>query len=224
MLCAGVVVAFLAGVWWSAHQTGGATRRRLVLVAVGLGVWLGALALVVQSGFVAAVPMPRLLVLFAGIILLSVGVGLSAVGRWLAVGLPVAWLVAFQGFRLPLELILHSWANQGTIPSTMTLTGQNWDIVSGVAALVAAPLVGRSRAAAWFANTTGIVLLLNVGRVAVLSSPVPFGWPVTPPLLLAFHLPYALILPVCVGGAALGHVVLTRALLRPSRPFASIRG
>jgi hypothetical protein len=119
-----------------------------------------------------------------------------------------------------LELILHSWANQGTIPTTMTWTGRNWDIVSGVVALLAAPLAGRSPAAAWLANATGLVLLFNVGRVAVLSSPVPFGWQVTPPLLLAFHLPYALILPVCVGGAVLGHVVLTRALLRHSRVFA----
>jgi hypothetical protein len=214
VLCAGVVAALLAGVGWSARQAGVPPGRRLMPVAVGLAAWLGTLALVVQSGFVAAAPMPRLLFLFAGIGLVSVGVGLSAVGRWLAVGVPVAWLVAFQGFRLPLELILHSWANQGTIPTTMTWTGRNWDIVSGVVALLVAPLAGRSRAASWFANATGIVLLLNVGRVAVLSSPVPFGWQVEPPLLLAFHLPYALILPVCVGGAALGHVVLTRALLR----------
>ena len=119
--------------------------------------------------------------------------------------------------RLPLELILHAWAHQGTIPSTMTWTGQNWDIVSGGAALLAAPLARRHRVAAWCANVIGMALLLNVVRVAVLSSPISFGWQITPPLLLAFHLPYALILPVCIGGAAMGHVVLTRALLRHSR-------
>ncbi len=42
------------------------------------------------------------------------------------------------------------------------------------------------------------------------SSPLP----VEPPLVLAFHLPNALIVPVCVGGALFGHVALTRALLR----------
>lgn len=50
--------------------------------------------------------------------------------------------------------------------------------------------------------------------VALMSAPVPFGWNVSPPLRVAFHLPYALIGPVCVGGALLGHIVLTRALLR----------
>jgi hypothetical protein len=52
--------------------------------------------------------------------------------------------------------------------------------------------------------------------VAVLSAPVSFGWHVAPPLLVAFHLPYALIGPVCVGGALFGHIVLTRALFAGS--------
>ncbi len=40
----------------------------------------------------------------------------------------------------------------------------------------------------------GICLLLNVSRVAIMSSPVPF-------------------VPVCVGGALAGHVILTRRLV-----------
>jgi hypothetical protein len=126
----------------------------------------------------------------------------------------VAALVAFQAFRLPLELVLHRWALEGTIPLTMTWTGDNWDIVSGIVALVAAPFAHRHRVVAWGANVVGIILLLNVIRVALLSSPLPFAWMVTPPLLLALHLPYAWIGPVCVGGALAGHIVLTRALLR----------
>jgi hypothetical protein len=108
--------------------------------------------------------------------------------------------------------VLHNWAAQGTIPETMTWSGQNWDIVSGVVALAAAPWTGRHRALAWTANLVGAGLLLNVMRVAVMSPPVPFGWGVTPPLLLAWYLPYALIGPVAVGGALAGHIILTRAL------------
>ncbi len=81
------------------------------------------------------------------------------------------------------------------------------------ATLVLAPFVGRSRALAWVANGVGFVLLLNVARVALLSAPLPFAWSVTPPLQLPFHLPYALIVPVCVAGALAGHLVLTRRLL-----------
>ena len=95
---------------------------------------------------------------------------------------------------------------------------------SGIAALALAPFSRRSRAAAWIGNIIGFVLLVNVGRVAVLSAPVPFGWhDVQPKLLLPFHLPYALILPVCVGGALIGHLVLTRALLRENRDLTSRR-
>ena len=72
---------------------------------------------------------------------------------------------------------------------------------------------GENDGAGFIMSLVGAVLLLNVIRVAVLSSPLPFGWKVKPPLLLALHLPYAWIGPVCVGGALLGHIVLTRALL-----------
>jgi hypothetical protein len=126
-----------------------------------------------------------------------------------------AELLVHYRFRLPLELVLHTWVRQGVIPETMTWTGSNWDILSGIAALLLAPLSGRFKAAAWAGNIIGCVLLLNVGRIAILSAPVPFGWhDVTPKLLLPFHLPYALVIPVCVGGALAGHIILTRALLR----------
>jgi hypothetical protein len=87
-------------------------------------------------------------------------------------------------------------------------------MISGIVALVTFSFVGKYRGLAWFANIVGLVLLINVMRVALMSAPVPFGWHIDPPLLVAFHLPYALIGPVCVGGALIGHIVLTRALLR----------
>ena len=159
----------------------------------------------------------HLLLFGAGNLLGCVGLGLSPVGRWIAAS-PIPWLLAFQGFRLPLELVLHSWVGQGVIPATMTWTGSNWDILSGLAALALAPFAGRRPVLAWIGNILGFVLLLNVGRVALLSAPTPFGWAdVTPKLQLPFHLPYALIIPVCVGGALLGHMALTRALLRMKR-------
>ena len=225
-LCGVVIALFLAGVWRSASVVDASTAgRKTLFAAVGLLVWLSLLATVMPR-FAAAQPMPRLPLGFGAIILVSIAVGFSPLGRALASNLPLVALVAFQGFRLPLELILHRWAKEGAIPETMTWTGQNWDIATGVVALVVAVFAPRSRVAAWIANVVGIVLLINVGRVAMMSSPLPFAWPVKPPLLLAFHLPYALIVPTCVGGAAFGHVVLTRALCRqrvdaPSKPLAT---
>ena len=213
LLCVAIVCALLCGVWLSAKREKVSPALRTAKVAGLTLVWLGVLAAVVASGWLSEKPMPRLplfLVLINGV---SLGIGLSPVGRWLAQSVSLGWLVEFQAFRFPLELILHSWVQQGSIPETMTWTGANWDIISGITALLLAPFASKSRVAAWVANSVGIVLLVNVARVAVLSSPVSFGWHVSPPLLLPFELPYAAILPVCVGGALIGHVVLTRALL-----------
>jgi hypothetical protein len=134
-------------------------------------------------------------------------------GHRIAYQTPIAWLVFFQAFRLPLELVLHDWYTSGIIPETMTWTGSNWDIASGVFACLVCAFVGKRLWLAWLFNIVGIVLLLNVGRVALLSSPVPFGWDVEPKLELILHLPHAYIVPLCVGGAALGHVLLSRRLL-----------
>ena len=101
----------------------------------------------------------------------------------------------------------------------MTWTGANFDVVSGALALVAGVVGRRLPIAPRIANVVGIALLVNVARVAILSSPLPFAAGVQPPLQLAFHLPYALIVPVFVGGALAGHVIFIRALLsRPQTP------
>lgn len=189
--------------------------RRLGLVAAGL------LAFVVLAGLASprleAAPMPRLMAFFVGSNLVVIAAALSPLGRTYARGLSLGTLVAFQAFRLPLELVLHAWVQQGAIPGTMTWNGLNLDILSGAAAVGLAPWCARWRGAAWVFNVLGLGLLINVGRVAMLSSPLPFAWDVQPPLQLAFHLPYALIVPLGVGGALFGHLVLTRALVSDRR-------
>ncbi|MDQ5981244.1 MAG: hypothetical protein QG602_4222 [Verrucomicrobiota bacterium] len=214
----GSVLAFgaiLLGVLYAVVLAIHLTWRSLkvtALAGVVIGIWLGILSALVASGRLTSLPLNGLPFFFGPILVFCAGFALSPVGGRLAATIPLAALVGFQGFRLPLELVLHSWFQQGVIPETMTWSGQNWDIISGIVALVCAPLANRQRWAARLANIVGFALLLNVMRVAVLSAPVPFGWNVQPPLLLAFHLPYALIAPVCVGGALFGHIVLTRAL------------
>lgn len=188
-------------------------RRSTLKFAVALAVFLGLMSLLVASGWLEAAPMPRLLALFGASNLAAIALALSPLGGRIARELPLGSLVAFQGFRLPLELVLHDWAKAGTIPQTMTWSGSNFDIWTGISALLLAPFAGRFRAAAWLAFLVGSVLLINVARVAVLSSPLPFAWGVEPPLQLAFHLPYAWIVPVCLSGALAGEIILARALL-----------
>jgi hypothetical protein len=207
-----LVVVLLALLW--AVQRAYQSFKVTALAGLLLGLWLGAQSALVVSGRLTSLPLNGLPLFFGPILVIWTTLALSPVGRRLASTIPLAALVGFQAFRLPLELVLHSWAGQGTIPETMTWSGQNWDIVSGIVAVVCAPLASRYRVPARFANIVGFALLLNVMRVAVMSSPVPFGWGTQPPLQLAFRFPYALIGPVCVGGALFGHLVLTRALWR----------
>lgn len=213
VIVAAVLIACVAAVHRANRDAEKPRNRRTLAFCAALVAWLGALAVIVERGLLEALPLRGLPFFFGAIFVVSAYAGLSAIGRRVARTIPLAALVGFQAFRLPLELVLHRWAEQGVIPTTMTWTGQNWDIISGAVALVAAPFANRRRGIAWTANLIGAALLLNVIRVAVLSSPLPFGWDVQPKLLLALHLPYALIGPVCVGGALAGHLVLTRALL-----------
>lgn len=211
-----VPAAFLWAVWHSYR-----TAKAVALAASALIVWLGGLAVLTASGRMPGLPLHGLPFFFLPILVVSLGAGLSPFGARLAGDVPLAALVGFQAFRLPLELVLHSWAAQGVIPETMTWTGQNWDIVSGTLALLTAPLASRFPAIVRIANIAGFALLVNVMRVAVMSSPLPFAWGQQPPLLLALHLPYAFIGPVCVGGALFGHVVLTRKLWGKTSPQPS---
>ena len=206
-----ILLAVMGALLWAVQRTFRSTTIT-ALAAGGFSLWLGAQAALVASGRMTSLPLNGLPLFFGPILVVWIGLGVSPVGRQMASAVPLTALVAFQAFRLPLELVLHAWAAQGVIPMTMTWTGQNMDIVSGAIALACAPLVARYPVAARIANGIGLALLLNIMRVAVLSAPVPFGWGVQPPLLLPFHLPYAFIGPVCVGGALFGHIVLTRAL------------
>lgn len=151
------------------------------------------------------------------------GIALLPEGRKLARELSLRSLISLQIFRLPLELVLHHWTTTGTIPETMTWTGQNFDILTGLLALVSAFWVNRFRWLAWVNEIVGSVLLLNVVRVAVLSSPVPFAWQLDVPLQLLFYLPYAGIVPFCVGSALCLHVLTARKLLDRSPSESVVR-
>jgi hypothetical protein len=205
-----------------ALRRGGASRRMFLVLGGGLSAFTG----IVASGALADPPLPAIPIVFVAILGSALAVAWSPVGRRLSATSSLAVLVGFQAFRLPLELVLHHWAEVGTIPGTMTWTGDNLDIIAGAVALVAAPAAsllrdrsrGRwARAFAWVAQIVGVVLLLNVLRVVVMSSPLPFAWGVEPPLQLLGHLPYAWIGPLFVAPAVAAHVITIRRLLvRPA--------
>lgn len=215
LIVAFVIAAYIYGTYVAAQAEAGAVVARQVTLRFALGcvLWLGLFSLFVNARIMDARPVPLVPMTFAALNVVAIAFALSSAGRRLASHLPLAALVGFQAFRLPLELVLHAWSEQGTIPQTMTWTGANLDIVSGTLALMLARFATHP-AVAWTVNIVGFVLLMNVARVAMMSSPLPFAWhDVQPKLTLIAHLPYALIGPVCVAGALAGHIILTRRLL-----------
>ncbi|MDG0817247.1 hypothetical protein [Bdellovibrio svalbardensis] len=208
-----IIYMFLTGIHYSSRRLLENPLKATLKSAALLLVWLGIVYFVVGSGILEQHILPGIPLFIGSIVLVSSWFAFSRKGTQMSLAIPIAFLVGFHVFRLPLELILDLWVEQGTIPATMTWTGRNFDVATGVIALIIAPLTGRYRGLAWTFNIGGFLLLLNVIWVAMMSSPVSFGWGVQPPLQIAFHLPYAFIGPVCVGGAFAGHIILTRALL-----------
>lgn len=222
----GVVAAVAVMVVMGAHAAGrgrgesAAQARRWTLgTAAAVVVWMAVTGAVSASGLLEApgVP-PRAMIFMVGVNLLVIVAVFSRAGTRLVEGLPVAALVGFQAFRLPLELVLHRWYGEGVLPVQMTYEGQNLDIVTGILGLGVGLWLwkrGPSRVVVWLFNLVGFGLLLNVAAIAILSSPVPFRtFTEGPPVLLVFHFPYGWILPMCVAPALAGHLLVFRWLWR----------
>jgi hypothetical protein len=204
-----------------------ATRRRaVVLTAVGSAVWMVATWVAAASGVLRqwqATPPPFML-LVVGIVALAVAIAFTSYGRRLAIGLPLWVLVAVQSFRLPLELAMHEMYKRGVMPIQMSYEGRNYDILTGIAAIVVAVLTGRGwggRRLVVVWNIFGLTLLINVMTVGILSTPrfAYFGsdrlntWVADPP--------YVWLPAVLVLAALAGHLLVFRALRVRSQPVAS---
>jgi hypothetical protein len=124
-------------------------------------------------------------------------------------------LVGTQAFRLPLELTMHNAASTGVMPTQMSYSGLNFDILTGLSAVILSLLLASGRAgltAIRIWNIAGFLLLVNVVVIAVASLPVfhAFGpdrlntWVTYPPFIW---------LPgILVPAALLGHLLVWRKL------------
>jgi hypothetical protein len=192
-------------------------RAAVILTLVVGAAWMAISALAAASGILRqwnATP-PPLVGLVIGIVTLASLSAFTSYGRRLVEGLALAELIAFQAFRLPLELLMHRALVEGVMPEVMSYTGRNFDILTGLTAAVLAPLVASGRAGrgivlAW--NLAGFVLLLNIVVVSILATP-RFGyfgadqfnvWVTYPPFV---WLPAVMVL-VALGG----HLLIFRAL------------
>lgn len=214
-----VSMLFVAAVFESARRLGmsrGAVRRRTVL-AGGLTIgWVAATGLAAASGALHFSPPPTMLVLFALIFGGAIALAVSPIGRQLAVGLPLAALVGYQGFRVVVELLLHRAYLEGLMPVQMSYSGRNFDIVTGITALALGAWLVNGSPPRWvvFAwNTLGLALLANVVTIAFLSAPTPLRVFMNEPAnVWITHAPWVWLPAVMVFAALSGHFLVYRRL------------
>lgn len=205
-----------------------AEPRAVTRFSIGAAVWLAYTALLALGGLLAdfdADPPPFLLVVIPTL-LLPVLLARSRIGAALAEATPLAWLVGFHAFRLPLELVMHEAAREGTMPVQMTFTGMNFDIVTGASALIVAGLLVQERAPRWLVwawNALGSLLLLAIIAIAMASLPRFHVFGSAPARLNTWvaYFPFVWLPAGLVSAALLGHLLLWRRLLSDAHGPAS---
>ncbi len=162
-----------------------------------------------------AIP-PPLGLFMAACIALGLGLGLSPLGRSLS-RLPLSILVLVQGFRFPLELLMHRASEERIMPPELSYSGYNFDIIVGLLAWVVGGLllVGKApKGLVWFWNLLGCSSLLVIVGIAIATSPMVHAFGTDPQHLNTWvtHVPYVWLPAVLVVAAIAGHVVVTRKL------------
>lgn len=183
---------------------------RLVLV---LALWAGIASILSLAGVTAEFswfPPPSLMLLAMGLALVIV-MALTRVGSTLS-ALSLGFLVSFQAFRVPVELLIQLAVSAEVAPPQMSWGGMNFDIVAGASALLLAPMAARLPKIVLLAwNTLALGLLLWAVSVAVRSLPTPLQQFEATGLWVT-EFPYILLPSILVPLALLGHLVLYRKL------------
>jgi hypothetical protein len=216
----GLAVLFVLGVARAERTLGTQevlARKRVVAAAAGVALFLAVIALLALGGVLARFDLkpPPMLLWFVSVLGTATVVGLSSFGKRLALGLPFGALIGFQAFRLPLELVMHRAADDGLMPSVMSFTGYNFDILSGISAAVLAPLVVLGKAPRWAIvawNALASALLCAIATIAMLASPVVRAFGDGQLNVWVTRFPYCW-MAVMVGAALFGHILVARKLL-----------
>ncbi len=82
-------------------------------------------------------------------------------------------LTQLQVFRVFVEVLLWLLFIQNLLPEQMTFEGRNWDILSGITALLAGRFLLTSKHWMIVWNILGLGLLINIVTIAILSMPTP---------------------------------------------------
>jgi hypothetical protein len=210
---------FVAAVYLSARRSGidqdRATRQAL-LAAVLAGLWIVATGLAAARGVLHMWAPPTMGPVLLGMLIIAIGVALSPLGGRIVAHIGIAALVGYQGFRVLVELLLHRAYLEGLMPIQMSWSGRNFDVVSGVTAILLGAWLAtgrRSRGLVLAWNVLGVLLLANIVAVALLSAPTPFRVFMNEPAnTFITRVPWVWLPAVMVLAAVMGHALVFRWL------------
>ncbi|MBU7577952.1 MAG: hypothetical protein KAF40_07810 [Flavihumibacter sp.] len=126
-------------------------------------------------------------------------------------------LTGFHSIRILVEIVLLLLFYFQMTSIHMTVEGHNYDILSGVSAVVVALLAGQTVAEKknlllWW-NIICLLLLFNVIARAILSTPSPLQrWAFDQPNLAVLHFPFNLLPTVIVPLVLVAHLIAIKQL------------
>jgi hypothetical protein len=202
--------------------------RRRGAALVGISAWVlyvGALGL--SGALASAAAPPRIIFILIPVVLTTMFLVRSDIGRELALSIPTPLLIGAQGFRVVVELFIHQFWSAGLLPRMLTYEGANFDILAGLSAPVVAWLLASRRFSArivlgW--NVLGLMLLANIVVRAILTTPALQLLATEMPNRALGIFPFTFIPGLMAPLALMLHVLSIRALLasirsnRPSQP------
>lgn len=126
-------------------------------------------------------------------------------------------LTQLQVFRIFVEVLLWLLFIQNLLPEQMTFEGRNWDILSGITALLAARFLLTSKHWMIVWNILGLGLLVNIVTIAILSMPTPLRvFENEPANTIVTQFPFVFLPAFLVPLAYILHLMSLRKLLAKS--------
>jgi hypothetical protein len=218
------ILTTFASIGFLLHVTRYAGLNRLpskILLFV-LPLWIFFQAVLSLGGFyldTSSIP-PRLFLFGVGPAFLLI-IGYFIFFRSFIDRLPLETLTLLHSIRIPVELVLYWLFISRTIPEVMTFAGYNFDIVSGILAVLVYIFISRSansRTVLIAFNIVGLILLTTIVSIAIMSLEWPFqrlGF--EQPNRAVLYFPYIWLPTIVVPIVLFSHLAALWQLRRPQK-------